>query len=264
MNQGGPRLPAVYTLVRLDTVDSTMAEARRRAREGEEAAPEGLLIWAGEQTAGRGRRGRGWESPPGNLYTSLLLRPEVPLREAAQLGFVASVAVFDACARVADPGYDFRCKWPNDILLFDKKVAGLLLESEGGGDDAPPDFVVLGMGVNLQKFPTEQAEGAYPATSFAEQALEVAPETFLEAYATSFLEWVSRWVDDGFAPIRENWLWRAKGIGEPIQVRLERETLEGTFKDLDDNGALLLDQGEAGVRTVMAGDVFFAGPAMEG
>lgn len=259
MTERRPRLPAAYTLVELDSVDSTMAEARRRARAGEEEAPEGLLIWAREQTAGRGRRGRGWDSPPGNLYTSLLLRPEVPLREAAQLGFVAAVAAYDACARVAEPGYDFRCKWPNDILLFDRKVAGLLLEAEGGGGETPPDFVVLGMGVNLAKHPED---GAYPATSFHESGLEIAPADFLEAYALAFLDWVSKWVDDGFPPIREHWLWRAKGLGEEIVVRLENETLEGTFKDLDQQGALLLDQGEAGVRTVMAGDVFFATPAM--
>lgn len=253
-----PKLPAAYTLVQLDTVDSTMAEAKRRARRGDESAPEGLLISAAEQTAGRGRRGRGWSSPRGNLYTSLVLRPETPLPVTAELGFVASIAVYDACARVAQPGCDFRCKWPNDILLYDKKIAGLLLEAEGGSGETPPDFVVLGMGLNIAWHPDESA---YPTTSLAAEGMEVMPEDLLEAYAVSFLDWVTRWVDDGFAPIRENWLWRAKGLGEPVTVRFENGTMEGIFKDLDEDGALLLDQGAAGVRKVMAGDVFFAPPA---
>lgn len=258
MTRGQPRLPAAYTLVRLDTVDSTMAEAQRRARQGPEAAPEGLLIWADEQTAGRGRRGRVWASPKGNLYTSMLLRPETPLPVAAELGFVASIAVYDACARVASAGYDFFCKWPNDVLLFDKKIAGLLLEAEGGSGTTPPEFIVLGMGVNLTQHPDDSA---YPSTSFAAEGLQVAPEDFLAAYAATFLEWVTRWVDDGFAPIRENWLWRAKGLGEPITVRFESGEIDGIFQDLDEEGALLLDQGAAGVRRVMAGDVFFPAQA---
>ena len=250
-----PRLPTAYTLVALETVDSTNAEARRLAEQGEEAAPDGTLVWALEQTAGRGRRGRGWDSPRGNFYGSLVLRPEVPLAEAAGLGFVAGLAVFDTIGELSEPGYQVQLKWPNDILLFEKKVGGLLLEAAGGGD-GPPDFVILGLGINLAHYPTDTD---FPATSFVAQDMAIPDVLFLEVYARHFLSWVSRWVERGLAPLLPEWRWRAAGMGEPVTVRLEGRTLEGTFKDIDDSGALVLDQGDAGTRRITAGDVFFGG-----
>ena len=254
-----PRLPTAYNLIRLETVDSTNAEARRLAVQGEDAAPDGTLIWALEQTQGKGRRGREWVSPRGNFYGSLVLRPEVPIAQAAELGFVAGIAVFDTIGEVADPGYETHLKWPNDILMFKKKVGRLLLEAEPGGPDGQPTFVILGLGVNLMHYPKDTD---FPATSFVEEGLVVPDVTFLEAFARHFLDRVTRWVEGGFAAVAEDWRWRAAGIGEPITVRLENETLEGTFKDIDDaTGALILDRGDAGTRTIAAGDVYFGSGA---
>ena len=100
-----PRLPSVYNLISLERCASTNDEARDLARKGEDAAPDGTLVWAREQTKGRGRRGRDWVSPPGNLHLSLILRPEVPLREAAQLSFVTAVALYDALGNISEPGH---------------------------------------------------------------------------------------------------------------------------------------------------------------
>jgi BirA family biotin operon repressor/biotin-[acetyl-CoA-carboxylase] ligase len=249
-----PRLPAAYHLIALGTVDSTNEEARRRAALGEAETPDGTLIWAESQTAGRGRRGRTWQSPPGNLYCSLVLRPECPVAKAAELGFVAALAVYDTVGSLAIPGTAAFCKWPNDVLVNDRKAAGLLLESEGSSK-GKPEWVILGVGLNIAHFP-EDAE--YPATSlYAEGTRDVTVVDALETFARHFLTWTNRWLDDGFAPIRQNWLWRAKGVGETVQVRLERETLEGTFKDLDHDGALLLAEPGGRVRRIAAGDVFF-------
>ncbi len=250
-----PNLPPAYRLVALEAVDSTNAEAKRLAARGEDEGEDGTLVWARQQTAGRGRRGRQWYSPEGNLHCSLILRPECPVETALQLGFVAALAVCDAVGHVIDPGYEVWCKWPNDVLLGGKKVAGILLESEANAD-AMPEWVVLGVGINVAHFP-EDVE--FPATSlWAEGCRHVSEVDLLEAFSRNFLAWVNRWLDDGFAPVRTRWLQRTKGLGETIEVRLDNETLSGTFADLDTDGALILEVEGGGRRRISAGDVYLA------
>ena len=157
-----PLLPEGYRLLRYDTIGSTNDAAKALARAG---AAEGTLVWAGEQTAGRGRRGRGWVSPPGNLYLSLIMRPAVAPARAAQLGFVAALALAEGVGALCGPALEIRCKWPNDILVAGRKLAGILLESEITDGDAI-DFVVIGTGTNLASQPSGVE---YPATSLAEQ-----------------------------------------------------------------------------------------------
>ena len=248
-----PKIPSVYNLVQLESVASTNAEAKRLAAEGEDTAPDGTLVWALEQTAGRGRRGRDWESPKGNLYTSLILRPEVPLGEAAGLSFVAALAVYDALGSIGPAGHQVHCKWPNDILLNEKKVAGLLLESEGGSADTAADWIILGMGLNVEWHPDETE---FPATSLRFEGWSSTVSDVLEAYTKSFLNWTNRWLSDGFEPIRQNWLWRCMGKGEAVKVRLENETINGIFVDMAENGALIIDDNGTH-RQITAGDVFF-------
>jgi BirA family biotin operon repressor/biotin-[acetyl-CoA-carboxylase] ligase len=248
-----PELPSAYRLVCLDTVDSTNAEARRLAALGEDETPDGTLIWAKEQTAGRGRRGRKWSSPPGNLYCSLVLRPDVAVTKAAEFSFIAALAVFDTLGTVGEPGHNVHCKWPNDVLLNDKKVAGILLETETGADGRP-DWVILGVGINVGIFP---GDTDFPATSLRAENFAATEVDCLDSFCRHFLKWTNTWLEDGFAPIRKNWLWHCFGLGEEIEVRLEGETLTGVFTDLDEDGALLLKTGD-GERRIAAGDVFFA------
>jgi BirA family biotin operon repressor/biotin-[acetyl-CoA-carboxylase] ligase len=249
----GPVLPDGYRLLRYDRIGSTNDAAKDLARSG---GAEGTVVWAGEQTAGRGRRGRSWASPPGNLHVSLVLRPAGGAAHAAQLGFVAAVALVDAVAALTGPALRLECKWPNDVLANGCKLAGILLESETSAAGAV-DFVVIGVGANLAFRP-----GAveYPATSLTEEGFpEISPGTLLEAFVGRFDTWARRWRADGFAPVRAAWLARAFGVGEAIRVRLERSTLLGRFIDLDEDGALLLDaatdQG-GGRRRIAAGEVF--------
>jgi BirA family biotin operon repressor/biotin-[acetyl-CoA-carboxylase] ligase len=253
MSSLGPLLPEGYRLLRYDSIGSTNDEAKALSRAG---AAEGTLVWAGEQTAGRGRRGRLWLSPPGNLYLSLVMRPAVTPASAAQLGFAASLALADGISTLCGPSLDIRCKWPNDILVTGRKLAGILLESEITGNETI-DFVVIGAGANLASRP---ADVEYPATSLAEQKFPgTDPERLLQAYVRRFDFWARIWRAQGFAPIREAWLARAAGLGEEIRVRLERATLFGRFLDLDDDGALLLGM-EEGPRRISAGEIF---PASE-
>jgi BirA family biotin operon repressor/biotin-[acetyl-CoA-carboxylase] ligase len=238
-------LPPAYRLVALDRVDSTNEEAKQRARAG---AEEGTLVWAREQTAGRGRRGRQWASPRGNLHLSLVLRPDAPQTRHGELGFVAALAVGETIGAFVPPLVELRYRWPNDVLVSGKKASGILLESESGAE-----WLVLGVGLNVAHAP----EGTEtPATSLGDEgAGEVALEDVLERFARAFLAWANRWVEDGFAPVRAAWLRRAQGLGEPIRVRLPGETLEGRFADLDPSGALVLET-RAGSRLVTAGEVF--------
>lgn len=251
--EGELRLPPAYRLVSLETVDSTNEEAKRLARQG---AEDGTLVWAREQTRGKGRSGRSWVSPPGNLYLSLVLRPDCAPVAASQLGFVAALGAGGGLAEVMPPLIDLRYKWPNDVLLNRRKVAGILLETESAASDRL-DWLVLGIGINVAQRP---AETAFPATSLREEGdLETTVEAVLEAFARHFLSWVNRWLDEGFAPVRAAWRKSAIGIGETIRVRLPNGELDGVFEDIDQDGALLLRQGGAS-RRITAGDVFFTGP----
>jgi BirA family biotin operon repressor/biotin-[acetyl-CoA-carboxylase] ligase len=249
MMQTQARLPPGYRLIAYHSIGSTNDEAKRLAREG---APDGTLLWALEQTAGRGRRGRAWISPPGNFYASLILRPDCPASHAAQLGFVAALAVGGALDAICPtPGLSY--KWPNDVLINGRKVAGILLESEMIGGKRP-NFLVLGVGVNLTASPKDTE---FPATSAWEEGLgALSSKVMLEEFARHFRSWRTRWQIEGFAPVRAAWLAAAAvPRGEPMRVRLETVSMHGRFLDIDEDGTLLLEAaGER--RHVSAGQVF--------
>ena len=250
--EGRPALPAGYRLDAHESLDSTNAEAERRARAG---APDGTVIQAGRQTAGRGRQGRHWDSPEGNLYCSVILRPDAPPAVAAQLTFVAALALGEAVDDVRPAGAELAFKWPNDLLLDGRKLAGILLESSGS-NDGRLDWLVIGCGLNIRHFP--EAVSGYPATSLHAAGAEgLQPGAVLSAFLDAFAVWRARWQDEGLAPVREAWLARAARIGGEIAVRLPGDELRGRFTGLDETGALLLDLPDGSRRTVTAGDVFF-------
>jgi BirA family biotin operon repressor/biotin-[acetyl-CoA-carboxylase] ligase len=242
-------LPAPFSHVGLDSTGSTNDEARRRVEDG--SAADLLVVTARRQTAGRGRRGRVWESPEGNLHASFAIRIDRPLAQAAQIGFVAALALAEALDELV-PGHDLRCKWPNDVLADGRKIAGMLLESAGDG------WLVLGIGVDVERYPAP-GEALYAAIALVELGFGGDSADVLAALCRHFGPWLARWRSEGFVPVRNAWLGRARGLGEAALVRLEAETLSGVFAGLDEEGAMLLDQGEAGIRRVLAGDVFFPG-----
>jgi BirA family transcriptional regulator, biotin operon repressor / biotin---[acetyl-CoA-carboxylase] ligase len=248
-------LPDGFVLRQLDKVDSTNDEARRMAEAG---AQPGLVVLAAQQTSGRGRHGRAWASPAGNLYASVLLRVEGPLAASAQLSFVAGLALADALERHAPIGVAVRLKWPNDVLIGRAKVAGILLESAGKAKGAGSAWVIVGTGVNIVSSPRETP---YPATSLAEQGFAaIAPRALLGAYLRALDHWLRQWREAGFANVRAAWCARGCGLGERIRLRLEREELLGRFVDITPGGALLLDLDGGGRREIAAGDVFYPDP----
>ena len=244
-------LPECSSLVTRNSVGSTNEEIKRLAELG---ADDGTIVWAQEQTAGRGRRGREWRSPRGNLYCSLLLRPSYSASKAMQLSFVTAAAVTEVVAAMLPAETPVTCKWPNDVLVGGRKVAGILIESSSGraGD---LDWLVIGVGINVASHPPT-AEGQYPATSLAaEGARGVGVADLLGRYCRCLQRWMTTWHESGFSAIRHAWLQRAHGLHQPITVRLEQETLEGVFANLDEGGALVL--GQDGVdRLITVGDVF--------
>lgn len=232
-----------------DVLTSTNDEAAHLGRSGDD---EGVAVWAEIQTAGRGRRGREWRSETGNLFVSLLFRPRVALARAAELSFVAAVSVADALAALLPVGATSpSLKWPNDILLGDGKLAGILLESESGADGNVA-WVVVGVGINLSSAPVGIDR---PAVKLPEI---VSPGAALEALLIAVNARYAQWNDQGFEPIRKAWLEKAVGVGKPIVARLANETVAGAFHGLDSDGVLLLDVGQgASLRRISAGEVFF-------
>lgn len=239
--------PQGYGLKRYDEIDSTNEEARRLAAAGE-VGP--LWLTALRQTAGRGRRGRPWEMAGGNLAATLLLRPSRPQGEWAQLSFVIAVAAADAATGFV-PEARVALKWPNDVLADGKKLAGILLETANG----PAPALAIGIGMNLAHHP----EGTeFPATSLAALRKTVpSADEALAALAAEFAKWYEVWRTQGFEAIREAWLARAMGLGTRIRARLATEERCGTFEGIDENGALLLNEGFGRASVLPAADIFF-------
>ena len=231
-----------------DSLASTNDEAMARARNGE---PGPLWITAARQTGGKGRLGRQWVSPPGNLYASLLLLDPAPSERAPELGFVAGVAL--ACTLTRLVGSRLRLKWPNDALVDGAKLAGILLEAT----QTPSGQLacVIGMGVNCASHP---AGLAYPAVDLAGLGAPIAPDLLLEMLSEEIVGWLERWDrGQGFGLIRTAWLSFAAGIGETAEVTIGAQRVTGRLSGLDERGRLLLDT-EAGQRVIDAGDVFLA------
>jgi BirA family transcriptional regulator, biotin operon repressor / biotin---[acetyl-CoA-carboxylase] ligase len=230
-----------------DRLDSTNAEALRRAAAGETGP---LWILAREQTAARGRRGRAWSAPAGNFGASLLMRPP---GDRALRSFVAALGLYDAMVAVTGRPELFALKWPNDVLLSGGKLAGILLEAVNGG------ALVVGVGVNLATAPEPSTlePGAVPPVSLrAATGLGVTAEEFLDQLAPAVAGWEDRLVDEGFAPLRAAWLARATRLGEPIVARLPDRTLSGRFETVDASGALVLAT-EGGRVVLPAADITF-------
>jgi len=238
--------PQGYALARHAELDSTNSEARRLAEQGERGP---VWIMALRQTAGRGRRGRSWETLTGNLAATLLLRPQNTPGPVGQLSFAAALAVADVAAHVA-PSAPVTVKWPNDVLVEGKKAAGILLES---GTDASGGWLAVGIGINLAAAP----EGTeFPATALAAFAAPPSPDEGLTLLAARFAHWYDGWMSGGFETLRAAWLARAGGLGLPIRARLPNETRHGVFEGIDANGALLLNE-QGRVTPISAGEVFF-------
>jgi BirA family biotin operon repressor/biotin-[acetyl-CoA-carboxylase] ligase len=244
-----PEMPEGYHLRAFSSLDSTNKEAIRAAEDGHAG---NLWITAANQSAGKGRRGREWLSQEGNLFCSLLLKNNIEAIMASQLSFVAALAVYDTVVEVLGDDIEIKCKWPNDILVEGKKISGILLESSGAAG-GKPDYIIIGIGLNLMSHPTN---ALYPAANIREFGEDISSEEALEILANYMADYINIWQRTGFADIRKIWLTRAKGQGSNIIVKLLHKEMTGRFIDLDSTGGLLL-QTEEHLEIITAGDIFF-------
>lgn len=233
------------------TVDSTNSEAYQLGMKG---APEGAIVVAEGQEKGRGRLGRTWISPPFlNLYLSVILRPKIPPQQASVLTLMAAVATAEAVAECS--GLSPTIKWPNDIFLRGRKLAGLLNEIHSEADHV--DFVVLGIGVNLNieenMFPPELRESA---TSLKrETGQPVSRRHFARGLLEKLETWYERFLAQGNDPVLRGWREKAQLGTQRVKVTSFGETWVGRARDIDSEGALLLETEGGEIRRVVAGDV---------
>ena len=246
-----------YTRLHRDETRSTNSEAVALARAG---GAHGTVLSASRQTDGRGRRGRGWVSPAGNLYLSLLLRPSCALSAASQLAFVSALSVANALAPLLPADAAPQCKWPNDVLAGGGKIAGILLESAGPDAKGHVEWIVVGIGVNAEQAPDAPAEGGAslrPVSLAGLAGSSPKPAVLEDAILAQFAAHFDVWEADGFAPIRRGWLARTWPRGTAMEVRLPKRRLQGYFEDIDATGALVLSTNDGARRTIAAGDVQF-------
>jgi BirA family biotin operon repressor/biotin-[acetyl-CoA-carboxylase] ligase len=240
---------AGFTLDRRPAVGSTNDEAMSLARAG---SPGRVWVVAERQESGRGRSGRAWSSPPGNLYASLLLVDPCEPQRAPQLGFVAGIALHRAVSEAVPLGVpNLALKWPNDLLRAGAKVAGILVEGVSSGGHGPIQ-TVIGVGVNIASHPED---APYPAADLSDTGCDIG--SLFEVLSRTMAEMLALWDRGaGFGRIRSAWLARAGGLGAEIEVRRPAGPVRGVFRDLDEEGRLVLE--ERGRRLVIeAGDVFF-------
>lgn len=230
-----------FTFLELQEVTSTQDSARDLAKEGK--LPHAMVITATEQTKGRGRYGRSWLSPEGGLYLSIALKPPLKLEYWSQVSYVVGISLGEAIMHI-DPTLVPKLKWVNDILIDNKKVAGILLELIEG------EILVVGVGANLKaNSAVDELLGTHLGKKFKGVDLL---DVFLRRLKYNY----NLWCDSGFEPIRTLWLRMAYGIGKAINVNLRTQTQSGTLIGIDEMGRLqLLDGGT--IRLISAGDVFF-------
>lgn len=211
----------------------------------EEGLPEGIVVQSLEQRKGRGRHGREWVSPIGNLYMSILLRPGRPVSDVGQISFVAAVALSSAMDEVLEKGHSKTLKWPNDILIDGKKVSGILIEKEG-------DAYVLGTGVNILSAP----EGAISLKEVS-GGNRLAIHPFRDMVLEKLRHYYGLWLAEGFGPIRQQWLAQAHGLNGKLAVQAGESKVEGIFRDLDEKGFLVIEQPDGKTLEVNSGEVYF-------
>lgn len=230
----------------LDEVDSTNEEAKRRSCV---TGFQDQWIAARRQSAGRGRLGRSWLSPEGNLYATALFTWHRSLTEMTQIPFVAALAVSDVVAALA-PGSNPKLKWPNDVRIEGAKVSGILVET-GQTDQAR--WIAMGIGINVGFVPDGVDQAGTSLADLRGDA-SVSPQMALEALKEAFAARLAQ-AGDSFEHVRTAWLKRAEALGQRVRVTANGTPIEGIFKDMAEDGALLLHLPSGEVRPIRAGDV---------
>ncbi|MBM3468272.1 MAG: biotin--[acetyl-CoA-carboxylase] ligase [Alphaproteobacteria bacterium] len=238
-----------FTLYDYAVVGSTNDEAKVLLAQG---AGEGTVIRAERQTAGRGRRGGNWISEVGNLYCSIILTPECTLSEANQLSFVMAIAVGEAVLPMLLIPHTLTYKWPNDLLLEGKKVAGILIETESQGEQFVKSCVI-GIGLNIHVVPEHSK---YQVTALIDHVKSsIDKEALFVALLDNVKTYYEIWRQKGFQTIRKVWLERAHGLGQKMQVVIGEKETHAEFMDLSPEGALVLKNDDGTSLKLMSAEI---------
>ncbi|MBL0712880.1 MAG: biotin--[acetyl-CoA-carboxylase] ligase [Desulfosarcina sp.] len=224
-------------------IDSTMNAARALARQG---CPEFTVVTADRQTQGRGRMRRSWHSADGGLYFTVVLRPELPAALGPLVTFAAGVVWGQVLSE--EYGLPVGLKWPNDMLVEERKVSGMLSEMETRGDMV--NFVNIGIGLNVNNDPTPTEPGAVSLKQLVGKPLS------RRVLLTRFLDRFERRVDGRLADVIEEWKHRTVTLNRPVRIQTIHETISGIARDVDDSGALILEQPDGSLQRVVHGDCF--------
>ena len=244
-------LPDGHRHCHFGDIDSTNTEAMRQAAAGAEGP---LWVTADRQLKGKGRGGRSWASDTGNLYASYLTSVQTATRNLVQLPLVAGVAVYDAITKSVGSNVKYLAiKWPNDLLVGEEKIAGILVESIAGDPAGDRFTIIIGIGINLTTHPLDRSR---TATDLAAQGYRIPRTAILETLAPALAYWLDIWqTEGGFAEVRQAWLDRSIDAGQLITVHGPDGSCSGTFQGIDEHGALQL-LGDAGViELIHFGDV---------
>lgn len=239
-----------YGLLIFDHIDSTNLEAHRLIDRG---INENLVIVAKSQKEGRGRHGRHWDSPEGNLYFSILLKSGAKISDLSQFTFVSSLSMANALFDFLGKDADIKLKWPNDILLTDKKISGILLESVSNIEYNTTSWLIIGIGVNLKLHPQGLQ---YPVTSLKAEGYEdILPELLLNKFMQHFYINCNLLHKEGFMNLRNKWLEYAWRLGESFTCNLKGKSVSGIFAGINENGEFLLKSKDGIINHVNSGEV---------
>ena len=243
------RLPKKIALKIFEVIDSTNNEAKRLISKGINSEQ---LILAKMQTSGRGRRGRKWISPRGNLFTSLLLKSSKSLNIVFST-FIASLAMAEAVESISRGKILPICKWPNDLIVHGKKICGILSELVYGNNSIDKYFII-GIGVNISFYPSNLK---YEATSFSDLGISVSVDDLITCYIQRFFHWLSILNSKGFFLVRKAWIQRSYDIGSKIIVHTVDKRINGSFVGVDDFGYLIVQNIDRKIHKISSGNVLF-------
>jgi BirA family biotin operon repressor/biotin-[acetyl-CoA-carboxylase] ligase len=211
------------------------------------------IIVANKQNKGRGRLNRNWESPKGNLYFSLVLQPQIAVEKISQISFVAICALQIAVAKIFKQQKivaEIKNKWPNDLLIDQKKVAGILLESKISNKIC--DFVILGIGVNINSNPSQTL---FPSSNIKNFSCEISSSKMLEFFLEEFENLYENWLNFGFQNIRNLWQKNAYNLNCKININLGESRADGIFQEIDEEGNIIIKNHNNEITKISFGDV---------
>lgn len=247
-------LPLGYRLYPLDVVTSTMDEAHRLAEQGE---PEKTLVMAERQTKGRGRRGRPWISAPGNFHLSLIFRPQGTLEVCTPFSFMLCLAMGHSLRKILPSALPVFYKWPNDLVVREAKIGGVLLEAETLAATGAIKWLIGGVALNVVEAPKGTP---FPATSLKDMGIIVQPKDLLGPFCFELQSLLTLWRAEGFSALRTLWLKHAYGLETSLVLHGESQILKGVFSDLDVDGSLILKTTFGEKKKIRTGDVMLFTP----